>query len=299
MSENREHHASRKNVYSILVVPNGETRRSKNYEIAPWQIITGLSSALVFIVVAILFVLVYTPVGSLVPVSNPYLENKYGKELVSLSKRMNDVMGQLVELRSYNIKLRRALGENVPDSDSVDTSAEIQATATDAREEETSEGTSNATPPMAQVQTQTQDQPNYHVSNPGMEPTPRVVFPALMPVEGYTTRGYEPAKGHVGLDIAGKVGSLVCAAADGYVVFSGWTHDDGYQIILSHNNGFLTFYKHNEALLKPANVFVKRGEAIALLGSSGQTSSGPHLHFEIWKDGKPVDPKLYLLNYNF
>ncbi len=299
MSENREHHASRKNVFSILVVPNGETRRSKNYEVAPWQIIAGLTSALVLIVAAVLLVLVYTPVGSLVPISNPYLENKYGKELVNLSQRMNDVMGQLVELRTYNIKLRRALGENVPDSVSVDSSVEESTSVEDTGQDQATQIASSSTAPVVQAQAQPQDQPNYHLSNPQPESAPRIVFPAMMPVEGYTTRGYEPARGHVGLDIAGKVGSLVCAAADGYVVFSGWTHDDGYQIILSHSNGFLTFYKHNETLLKPANVFVKRGEAIALLGSSGQTSSGPHLHFEIWKDGKPVDPKLYLLNYNF
>lgn len=295
MPENREHHASRKNVYSILVVPNGETRRSKNYEVAPWQLLTGVSSAFVLIVAAILLVLIYTPVGSLVPISNPYLENKYSKELVSLSQRMNNVMEQLVELRSYNVKLRRALGENIPDSGSVEADPE-KALPVQNAEQQPTEVAANTAPQSTAVPPE--EETNFHPSNPQPEAGPRIVFPAMMPVEGYTTRGYEPARGHFGLDIAAKMGSLVCAAADGYVVFSGWTHDDGYQIIVSHSDGFLTFYKHNETLLKPANVFVKRGETIALLGNSGQTSSGPHVHFEIWKNGAPVDPKLYLLNYN-
>ena len=295
MSQDREHHASRKNVLSILVVPNGETRKSRNYEVAPWQLIAGLSGAVVLIVASVLLILIYTPVGSLVPISNPYLENKYGKELVNLSQRMNGVMEQLVELRSYNVKLRRALGENIPASDSAE--AEVKnMVPLQSPEPKTVAAASNNVP--AQNASQPAAATNYHPSNPQPEPEPRIVFPAMMPVEGYTTRGYDPAHGHFGLDIAAKMGSLVCAAADGYVVFSGWTHDDGYQIILSHNGGFLTFYKHNETLLKPANVFVKRGEPIALLGNSGQTSSGPHVHFEIWKNGTPVDPKLYLLNYN-
>jgi murein DD-endopeptidase MepM/ murein hydrolase activator NlpD len=295
MSENRDHHASRKNVLSILVVPNGETRRSRNYEVAPWKLAAGLSGAVVLIIACVLLILIYTPVGSLVPISNPYLENKYGKELVSLSQRMNGVMEQLVELRSYNIKLRRALGENIPENDSTEAEAENVVPVQSAEPKSTTVADNNA--PVVNA-AQPIAETNYHPSNPQPEPEPRIVFPAMMPVEGYTTRGYDPAHGHFGLDIAAKMGSLVCAAADGYVVFSGWTHDDGYQIILSHNGGFLTFYKHNETLLKPANVFVKRGEPIALLGNSGQTSSGPHVHFEIWKNGTPVDPKLYLLNYN-
>lgn len=295
MSENRDHHASRKNVYSILIVPNGETRRSRNFDLTPWQIVAGISASIVLLVASVLLILIFTPVGSLVPISNPYLENKYGKELVSLSQRMNGVMEQLVELRTYNIKLRKALGENVTDEDSIATTATVPAPVQNA-EPKPAETTENQT--GQETVAQTSEEQNFHPSNPQPEEAPRVVFPAMMPVEGYTTRGYEPARGHFGLDIAAKMGSLVCAAADGYVVFAGWTHDDGYQIILSHNDGFLTFYKHNETLLKAANVFVKRGEPIALLGNSGQTSSGPHVHFEIWKNGTPVDPKLYLLNYN-
>lgn len=295
MAENREHHTSRKNVLSVLVVPNGETRKSRNYEVVPWQLVAALIAAVVLIVSSVLLVLVYTPFGSLVPISNPYLENKYSKELVNLSQRMNSVMEQLVELRSYNIKLRKALGEDVTATDSGRVSVENTMPLTN-EESRTEETTANSVPSLnlqrAELST------NYHSPILQREEAPRIVFPAMMPTEGYTTRGYDPAHGHFGLDIAAKMGSLVSAAADGYVVFAGWTHEDGYQIILSHDGGFLTFYKHNETLLKLANVFVKRGEPIALLGNSGQTSSGPHVHFEIWKNGTPVDPRLYLLNYN-
>jgi murein DD-endopeptidase MepM/ murein hydrolase activator NlpD len=125
-----------------------------------------------------------------------------------------------------------------------------------------------------------------------------ISFPAIVPTEGYVSRGFEPEKNHFGLDIAGKTGTLVVAAADGNIVFSGWTSDAGYEIIISHANGFMTFYKHNESLLRGASMHVHRGEPIATLGNSGATSSGPHLHFEIWKDGMPVDPTGYMINLN-
>ncbi|HTY37571.1 MAG TPA: M23 family metallopeptidase, partial [Bacteroidota bacterium] len=127
----------------------------------------------------------------------------------------------------------------------------------------------------------------------------RSAFPVVLPTSGYLTRGFDAGQRHYGLDIAGSIGATVSAAADGYVVFSGWTSDDGNKVILAHPGGFLTFYKHNQALLVVVNARVHRGDPIALLGNSGETSAGPHVHFEIWKDGVPVDPANYILNLNF
>jgi len=68
-------------------------------------------------------------------------------------------------------------------------------------------------------------------------------------------------------------------------------------VILSHTSGFMTFYKHNQTLLKSLGAFVRRGDPIVTLGNSGITSLGPHLHFEVWKDGVPVDPSAYMINF--
>jgi murein DD-endopeptidase MepM/ murein hydrolase activator NlpD len=123
----------------------------------------------------------------------------------------------------------------------------------------------------------------------------RAAFPLLVPTEGLVTQGFDPDHLHYGIDYATKTGTSVYAATDGYVVFSGWTYDDGNMIILSHGGGYLTVYKHNQLLLQTEHAFVKRGELIAESGSSGQTSSGPHLHFEVWKDGLPRNPEDFLL----
>mgnify|MGYP006278376485 CR=1 FL=1 len=125
--------------------------------------------------------------------------------------------------------------------------------------------------------------------------------PTLLPVDGVLSADYEnessagPAQ-HRGIDIAADKGKLVNAAADGVVVFSGWTYDLGNLIIIYHGNGFYTYYGHNQQSLKPRGSLVKKGEPIALLGNSG-ISSAPHLHFEIWKDGVSLDPKDYILAF--
>ena len=120
-------------------------------------------------------------------------------------------------------------------------------------------------------------------------------FPLMMPTDGFVSRGFDAERKHFGVDIAGKTGSAVLAAADGNVVFAGWTYDDGYLMIISHQQGYVTAYKHNQALLKTTGTNIKRGDVIALLGNTGKTSSGPHLHFELWKDGVVLNPDSYLL----
>jgi len=126
-------------------------------------------------------------------------------------------------------------------------------------------------------------------------------IPTFLPVEGVLTTDYQ-ASGwfhpyrHLGIDIAAKKGTPVKAAADGIILFSNWTDDLGKLMIVDHLNGFVTYYGHNQVLLKSERSFVKKGEVITLLGSSGK-STAPHLHFEIRKDGIPVDPKEYLLSF--
>lgn len=115
------------------------------------------------------------------------------------------------------------------------------------------------------------------------------------PVIGYISRGFEPAKGHNGIDIIAKTGTPVFAASPGYVVFSDFTNKAGYSLIIAHSDGFITLYKHCSRLLKKEREFVYANDIIALSGNTGEETSGPHLHFEIWKNGKPVDPVKYLL----
>lgn len=294
MATDRQHHKSKKNRYTIVLVPDEDASRAKNFQLAFWQLATGFVFFAVLAVIIVVLALTYTPLGQVFPLSNKGLENKYSKELISLNQQMMGLMEQLVELRSYNIKLRRAFGENITVSDSgvvKVTSRASQAEKIDLIQEGriAARPTQLINPAQRMIPAQTAKSETGERS--------AVSFPAILPTEGYMTRGFEPEYNHYGLDIAGKIGTLIIAAADGNVVFSGWTYNDGYIVIISHTSGFLSFYKHNQTLLKSAGSFVRRGEPIATLGNSGTTSLGPHLHFEIWKDGIPVDPSIYMINY--
>jgi murein DD-endopeptidase MepM/ murein hydrolase activator NlpD len=122
--------------------------------------------------------------------------------------------------------------------------------------------------------------------------------PTLPPVHGYVSRRFlDPATfhqaSHRGLDIAAREGTPILAAADGIVLFSDWTYRFGNLVVLAHRSGYTTFYGHNQVLFARPGEHVRQGEPIALLGNSG-VSTAPHLHFEVWQDGSPMDPMTLL-----
>ncbi|MFT3884416.1 MAG: M23 family metallopeptidase [Flavobacteriales bacterium] len=109
------------------------------------------------------------------------------------------------------------------------------------------------------------------------------------------TSTYDRQDGHFGVDIVTKADEAVKACLDGTVVLASWTSDAGYVMQVQHGNDLVSVYKHNAVLLKRAGDRVKAGEAIAIVGNSGELTTGPHLHFELWSHGEPLDPQAYMV----
>ena len=115
------------------------------------------------------------------------------------------------------------------------------------------------------------------------------------PVQGSISSKFDSAQRHYGVDIVAHPKSSVLATMKGTVILSGFDANSGYTIQIQHANGFVSIYKHNALLLKQQGDNVNAGEAIAIVGNTGQLSSGPHLHFELWYNGKPVNPEEYIV----
>lgn len=116
------------------------------------------------------------------------------------------------------------------------------------------------------------------------------------PVKGIISGKYDLRTKHFGTDIVTKPKSPVSAALDGTVIFTGWTMETGYVIQVQHTNNIVSVYKHNASLLKETGDLVRAGEPISIVGGSGELyTSGPHLHFEIWYKGSPLDPEKHIL----
>jgi len=115
------------------------------------------------------------------------------------------------------------------------------------------------------------------------------------PVNGVITNLFDAAQKHYGIDIVSKPNELVKSVLDGTVVMATWTIETGHVVYVQHSQDFISVYKHNSEILKREGTKVRAGEPVAVIGNSGEYSTGPHLHFELWKNGVPVDPQQYII----
>tara|TARA_B100001027_G_scaffold63430_1_gene42839 strand:- start:1717 stop:2583 length:867 start_codon:yes stop_codon:yes gene_type:complete len=116
------------------------------------------------------------------------------------------------------------------------------------------------------------------------------------PIKGEITQSFNFNENHFAIDIAADIGTPVKSILDGKIIFSEWSLETGYVVVIDHGENIISVYKHNSKILKEQNDFVQAGEVIAYSGNQGNLSSGPHLHFELWKNGTPIDPEP-LLNF--
>lgn len=125
-------------------------------------------------------------------------------------------------------------------------------------------------------------------------PSSRGNLSLFTPVSGTITQGFNVQQKHYAVDVVAKRDTPVKAVADGMVIFSEWTAETGYVLIIEHEEGLLSVYKHNGSLTKNQGEMVRSGEVVASVGNTGELTTGPHLHFELWDNGAPVNPRDFI-----
>ena len=136
-----------------------------------------------------------------------------------------------------------------------------------------------------------EEEDKYNLTNINIEQLSAVLF---SPAKGGISSEFSLQDKHYGVDITLPENSPIYSITDGTVIFSEWTAETGYVIIIKHLNGLISSYKHNSSLSKTQGDVVRTGEVIGYSGNTGQLTSGPHLHFELWFEGEPVDPLSFI-----
>lgn len=268
-------------IYRVSLVDDETLHETRRYILKPKTILISGILLVLGIIVATSSLIVFTPsIREHIPgYLNPEYEIKQNEMLVKISDLQQDI-----EERDSMLNVIRGMMDGTVPSGSIP-SIPTAAPANPAPQPQSAPVQAVAKPAKDNTASATfVHNPNY---GEGRRPSMLRLF---LPVEGKVRNSFNRNKGHYGVDIAAKEKAFVKAANGGTVVFAEYSDRDGHVISVSSSDDVLTFYKHNSKILKRTGDFVKAGEVIAVVGNSGENTNGPHLHFEVWRRGIPVDP---------
>lgn len=278
--------------YDVVIISRGKSSGSINFRFKLITAILILFGVFVAFNTIILGLFLYTPAGRILPKS-PYLIDEELAQMTELQQKVLELSREVQRVQKINERLNLILeGKPIPiDPRDLDTNYQKEKMLRDSlRILGNKLYTNNFYIAFRTLITSYfQDLDQEHNN------TNKYLF-FIKPADGLMTRGFNKEISHYGIDIALPVGSAVRSSASGIVIFADYTINDGYKIIISHMKGYITVYKHLSMLLKKEKDIVKQGEVIALSGNTGKLTTGPHLHFEIWKYQTPIDPEKILVD---
>lgn len=286
--------------FTVVVMDEEQLMRHRVLTIKPLSILLMVSAGLFVLFLSVQAVILFTPLRNTLP---GVASEEMRSEARQNELRLQSMADSLALQEAYLKRLRDMILGNVEAT---------APTAEDGEEILFEDGTKLADLPLPDPSENWQDhvQPALPIEqlkgtssaeipalNLGPSYLSSLSFPVLPPVSGLLTRGFDARTGHYAIDIAIAEGSAVRSIGDGYVVLADWLNDGGQVIAVAHAGGFLSVFKHNSSLLKQVGDRVRDRETIALTGNSGEITSGPHAHFELWHNGLAQDPRAYVLGW--
>ena len=276
-----------KHPYRLVVMNNDTFEEVGSYKLTLLNIYIILSTIIMMVAIFVVLAIIFTPAKRFIP---GYGDVSAQSEMKKIYESLDSIEYYADATDTYRESIQRVLTGNsqtapdeVPEDLTRDTAFSIEASEEEMRLRD-------------ELALETLNQKNKKGKNvntsPNDKPLEQLYFTS--PVTGEVSAGFMPEKKHLGIDILAPKGTPIKCVLDGYVVLSDWTRETGNTIGIQHANNVVTFYKHNSTLLKKAGEFVKAGEAICVIGNTGDLTDGPHLHFELWYKGQPVDPSEYV-----
>ena len=275
-----------RNKYRFQVVEE-ETYKVKFVFILSRLNVFGLISSLfVSFFVFIYCLIAFTPLKQYIP---GFAGVETSKDVVKLKKRTDDLKEEMDQRQKYldNLLIITKGGKGLP-TNKGDKNMAVNNDSIDI---------SSNSKNIMRLREEVENRDKYTVveSNEVVSGKKAVEYNYFFkPLSGLISKRYKPSEKHFGIDIVAAEGLPVKSALDGTVVFSGFVISYGYTMIIQHENELITVYKHNKEMLKSVGSIVRSGDVIASVGNTGEETSGPHLHFEIWLKGKPVNPLDYI-----
>ena len=276
-----------------IVVVNAESFEEKrHFMLSPLNAVVLLSFFAILIIIATYLIIAYTPLKQSIP-GMPDLSSELSLRKIDLEniQYLEKVKHQSSVEELYFQNLITILNNEVPsDPTSQDSTYNRDSTDYAIMDFSTSEKDSIL---RAKIDLREKYELHDKEGSVSQNDDMKGVF-FFTPINGSVSASFNLKEDHFGVDIVAPKDEAIMATLDGTVIFKDWTPENGHIIYLQHNYNLISVYKHNSFVLKKIGEFVEVGEPIAIIGSSGRLSTGPHLHFELWHKGIALNPEDYM-----
>ncbi len=243
-----------------------------------------VSSLIIFLLIS------STPLKKLIPgYPNPIEQKALLDKNIALDQKLNELIIKTEKEEKYLNNVQQILNGTVPSNDQ-DTSLEKFKSVKSNQKDEISSSEKS-------LREKVTNREKYDLDIIPGGSLKSEVLPELLlfpPINGEITNEMNISSGHFGVDVIAPKNEAVVAILKGTVIYQNWSPTDGHVIHIQHKKNLLSIYKHNSEVLKNTGEFVDAGEPIAIVGNSGEHSTGPHLHFELWHNGYPIDPEMFI-----
>lgn len=268
-----------------LVIMNDETFEEKaSFNLRPLKVFVATGIIIILLITITTFIIAFTGLREYIP---GYADLKTQRHVYNMVLKTDSLQAEIDNRNAYIENIRNVINGTIPNGDTArqkegaskyDTIHHLNRSQSDEE---------------LRKQIETQDAFTLTEGSTSIRNSIKsfLFFP---PLKGTITNRFDPVTKHYAIDIVSNPNEAIKATLDGTVVFANFTSETGYVLGIQHSNNLFSLYKHNSALLKKAGDFVKAGDVVAIIGNSGELSQGPHLHFELWFNGTPIDPMQFV-----
>ena len=268
--------------YKLSVINETSYEEVFNFRLSQLHVLTALSVLAVILVVLTILLIAFTDLREFIP---GYPDGNMRQMIAQNALRVDSLENELLKRDRFFKSIRLVL--NGGDTTSLERSREDTARyRNDTIRFQISEQEN-------EFRAAIEERERFNLSL-GMKEQNHDYYHFFPPVEGIVTQSFDEKKRHYGTDIVAKANAKVAAVLDGVVIFTDWTVKTGYVIQVQHTNDLISVYKHNSILLKKQGHYDRAGEVLGVVGNTGEESSGPHLHFELWRAGNPLNPENFI-----
>lgn len=264
--------------YSLVILNDDTFEERFSLKLTRLNVFVAITISVILLIAGTTLLIAFTGLREYIP---GYSSTSLKQEAVQLAYKTDSLQKEVEINNQYFNSIKKALAGDVKpldlNKDSVMSGRRINPAEVDL----------NPSREDSLLRERVVQEDKYNIFETATSKANYALFP---PVRGPISEGYNIREGHFGVDVVVAENTPVKSVSDGTVIFSEWTAETGNVLIIEHSYGMVSVYKHNSTLNKEQGARVKKGEVIAAAGSTGELSTGPHLHFELWSEGQSVNP---------